>query len=136
MDIGMNKPELGAVTGFCRFCGQSMMVVLDDSVDKGEIQPAADEAATRSCSCRKGEAYREEVFIKEEAEKLIGEMLDTDYPEIAEVFREAIPFIWGGSIKRLICTTDHNGQALIFREKNGIKIKTSKKLETEAVASY
>ena len=132
----MEKPDLSTMTGCCRFCGQSCIVDMDPGLSGPERQPYADEKATRFCNCRTGEAYREEAFVAEEAEKLINEMLMDEYPEIARMCVEAIPFIWHGKIKRMVCTTDHKGNVLIFRDKNSIKIKTQRKLETEAVAAY
>ena len=123
-------------TGMCRFCGQNMMVEMDDSVPKGEIQPAADEAASLACTCRNGSAYREEKTVLEQCRDNIREMFGEKYPQVAEVMLPAIEAIWNHDIKRIVISTPDNGVAALSRQKGDMVIKWTRKTEVELSTAF
>lgn len=116
------------MTGTCRFCGQTMMT-------EANLIDAADELATRNCTCEEGRAYRNIEDMKCEAKQnayaLFSKDDMDDYTQmLLQTMANIIDAVAAGIIEKATLKINERTSASIFiTPKDGIRIKKNYKEE-------
>lgn len=139
----MSNEKTKTVNGSCRYCGQIRMITLTEEewleqIRKTNLEASAiaDTMATEQCTCREGSDWRADHYVMDQCRQNIEDMFREDYEEIADLLQEAVPMVYYQQIKKLSITTPEHGVATMNRAGGNMKIKFSKKHETELTASY
>lgn len=131
---------MSTITGECMFCGQT--AIIDHTEDEWlelikkynqKPQTMANEYATRTCNCQKGQAWRDMKDALEICGRNIELMFEENFPEVAEILKEAMPLVYGAKILRKVSVTigDDQGIATLAYGKTGLEVEHKKVLQTK-----
>ena len=117
-------------TGVCKFCGQSRIVEVPDSMTNEEV----DEEATIGCRCRESKEYKKKLEKREQVEMAktsakgtTFELFHDEFPEIEELLNMAIDPLVEKTIKKMTITTLGKTKASISFSKETIKVEREDK---------
>ena len=108
--------------GFCRFCGQGLMV----EAKEGYVQDDLDLEATYSCNCSEARKMREREDQRDEALGNIEDLVSQKYPEMAAVLYECVDPVQNGKIKNVAVSNDEGVKATLAINMGKIKLKLAK----------
>lgn len=117
-------------TGVCKFCGQSRIVEVFDSMTNEEV----DEEATIGCRCRESKEYKakkekeEQIeMAKTSAKGTTFELFHDEFPQIEELLNIALDPLVEKKIKKMTITTHGKTKASISFSKGTIKVEREDK---------
>ena len=116
--------------GFCNYCKEGKMVEVSDHATQEQVN----EEVTQQCRCTMASRIRERKLQKETCIANIDEMLQTNYPVIARVFKDNIDAMQDSKIKKITINTYGNQTARMSKTKDGIKVELEKKQKNESLA--
>ena len=97
-----------AVTGACRFCGQTKLITLTEDEWLERIQKTgdaaediADEIATEGCSCKVGSDWRADHYVMDQCRENVEAMFREEFEEVADILQEAVPMVYNQQIKKI-----------------------------------
>ncbi len=117
-------------TGTCRFCGQTKIIEVPDSMPQNEV----DEEATLECKCPDAKVYKEKKekeeqieMAKTSAKGTTFELFHEEFPEIEDVLNYAMDALTAKKFKKLSITTGGKTKATISFAKDTIKVEREDK---------
>lgn len=116
--------------GFCNYCKEGRMVEVSDHATQEQVN----QEVTENCRCIMASRVRERKTQKENCITNINEMLQTNYPVIAKVFKDNIDAMQDNKIKKITINTHGNQTARMSKTKDGIKVELEKKQKNESLA--
>ena len=120
--------EMVTAMGFCKFCGQEIMI----DVPEGLQQDRIDELATAECSCFQAMKEREKRMQLESAEYEIRTIIQPKSAEAADILTEGIGLVQSGKVKEINVFTPDKWRFSIKRGKGGILVSAQTKHVEEA----
>lgn len=118
------------LTGVCKFCNQSAIVVVPDDASGELIQ----EEATKNCKCREAKKYQEEIQHKEaiESAKMSAkgttfELFHEEFPEIEKIFNRSMDDLVNKKFKKITISTGGKTKATMSFAKDTIKVEREDK---------
>lgn len=117
------------VTGFCKFCGQSKVVQVNDNASNS--QAIADGLATDECTCKEAIADKEERMHILDAEYAAEELYGDSHPEIVPLLKQAIPLALNREFQSMILTLGDGVRARLAVTGGGtIKVEKTETTKT------
>lgn len=118
------------ITGNCKFCGQSVLVVVPDNATEEVLT----EEATMNCTCKESHSYRDAKEKEEQIEMAktsargtTFELFHEEFPEIEELLNMAINPLVEKKFKKLTINTGGRTKATISFAKDAIKVEREDK---------
>lgn len=108
------------VNASCMYCGQIVMLEVEDDINESQYG----ELAALQCTCEASEQLRSMQESKERALESVDDLFD-DFPDTLELLKEGIKLIARGKIESLTVNTGRNVKGKVLRTPSG-KIKTER----------
>lgn len=118
------------MTGYCEYCGDPRQVM----VNTNATQEEANVQATKECDCEMAKKEREKEAQRVLCEKNIQDLLRCGFPEIADIFLEALGCIQAGVMKSISVDTGMGKKARLSWTRDGIKVELAESRKTEKTA--
>ena len=123
---GKEKEEL---VGYCKFCGQSIMVHADETYTEDELN----ELATDKCTCGQAANYRWKKSVQEVYMQDVEMIFDKD-EEMKDLFAMAGKMVIDGKISAISVKQSAEKTLTLKMKGSGLCIQTTEKKKTENVS--
>lgn len=123
---GKEKEEL---VGYCKFCGQSIMVHADETYTEDELN----ELATDKCTCGQAANYRWKKSVQEVYMQDVEMIFDKD-EEMKDLFAMAGKMVIDGKISAISVKKSAEKTLNLKMKGSGLCIQTTEKKKTENVS--
>lgn len=118
--------------GYCRFCGNSRMVKIEDGTDPD--QEELNRLAAEQCKCPESVRWREQEAQREEMIGNIMQIMSEKWPAAADLLMGAISPLQKGLIEKITVKIDSIYTATMQRQGMNIKLRIVDKRNTEVTS--